>query len=191
MRYWNKIIPSSVIPKKLQKCQNIWNHYWQPPVSEALQHPLSVVGLPSFFWGGLRSSFGHWSDVKSNINPNKSTNQPPCSRIPSVFLYAVLLVFRSPTGRKKHGQPFFWSQATAGESDKSSGLGSSKRMDERPYLYIATTVLPLFLIWSPWHAVPKKEGHLIINPHVLLNLLAFDLKKRSSFITIQPTKKNI
>ena len=38
--------------KNNQKYQNIWNHCWQPPVSEALQHSLSVVGLPSFFFGG-------------------------------------------------------------------------------------------------------------------------------------------
>lgn len=75
--------------KNHQKIQNIWNHCWQPPVSEALQQPLSVEG-----------------SLHSNINPNIATNQPPCSRIPSVFFYAVLLVLLVTNGSEKNGQPF-------------------------------------------------------------------------------------
>ena len=121
--------------------------------------------------------------MKSVKHQPKHSNKPTTMLQNSIrFLYAVLLVFRSPTARKKHGQPFLLKPSHCRRIRQIIRSRKQQENGREAILihcnYCITFILDLIPLTC---RTPKKEGHLIINPHVLLNLLAFLTKNKKFF----------
>ena len=149
-----------------------------------------------FLGGGLRSSFGHWvamklQDVKSVKHQPKHSNKPTIMPQNSIrFLYAVILVFRSPTGRKKRSTLFLKPshcrrirQIIRSRKQQENGREAILIINCN---YCITFILDLIPLTKK-----RRSSYNYSNPHVLLNLLAFLTKNEVLLSPFNQPKKNI